>query len=42
VILLPVPLSILHRVVIPFEEATLRGVFGPTDDAYRSRVRRRL
>ena len=41
-ILLPVPLSILHRVVIPFEEATLRGVFGPAYDAYRSRVRRWL
>jgi protein-S-isoprenylcysteine O-methyltransferase Ste14 len=40
VLLLPLPLWILQRFVIPFEEATLRRVFGSDYDAYYRQVRR--
>jgi protein-S-isoprenylcysteine O-methyltransferase Ste14 len=40
--LLPVPLAFLDRVVIPFEERTLRGAFKDDYDAYCRRVRRWL
>jgi len=38
--LLPIPLLIMDRVVIPFEEANMRLTFGGTFDAYCARVRR--
>ncbi len=41
-ILLPLPLLMLQFVVIPFEEATLRRLFGATYDTYTGRVRRWL
>jgi protein-S-isoprenylcysteine O-methyltransferase Ste14 len=37
-----IPMGILDRVVIPYEEALMRGVFGKEYDAYRARVRRWL
>jgi protein-S-isoprenylcysteine O-methyltransferase Ste14 len=40
--LLVFPLAILDRVVIPFEEASMRSAFGAAYDAYCSRVRRWL
>ena len=41
-ILLPIPLIIVHTVVIPFEEGRMREVFGESYDEYRTRVRRWL
>ena len=38
--LLPLPVAILHRMVIPFEEARLREAFGAAFDHYCTRVRR--
>jgi protein-S-isoprenylcysteine O-methyltransferase Ste14 len=42
IILLPLPLLILQRVVIPFEEATLQSVFGAEYEAFCAQVRRWL
>jgi len=39
-ILLPVPVLVMHRVVIPFEEARLREIFSEAFAAYCARVRR--
>lgn len=39
-ILLPLPLFMIHAMVIPFEEARLREVFGDTFDQYCASVRR--
>ena len=39
-VLLAVPLAVMHRIVIPFEERRLRAIFGATYDAYCGRVRR--
>lgn len=41
-ILLPLPIILLHAIVIPFEEERMREVFGEKYDDYRSRVRRWL
>jgi protein-S-isoprenylcysteine O-methyltransferase Ste14 len=41
-LLLVLPLSVLDRVVIPFEEASLRATFGADYDAYCARVGRWL
>ena len=38
--LLPLPLAVLHRAVIPFEEQRLREAFGDAYAAYCRRVRR--
>lgn len=40
--LLPVPLLVVHRVVIPFEEARMRAAFGDSFEAYCGQVRRWL
>jgi protein-S-isoprenylcysteine O-methyltransferase Ste14 len=40
--LLPVPLLILQRIVIPMEEQSMLAVFGTDYDAYSRRVRRWL
>ncbi len=40
ILLLTIPLAILSRVVIPYEEASLRTVFGADYDAYCARVGR--
>jgi protein-S-isoprenylcysteine O-methyltransferase Ste14 len=40
--LLLIPLGILDRVVVPFEEASMRRTFGAAYDAYCARVRRWL
>jgi len=39
-VLLPVPLAVMHRIVIPFEERRLRATFGAAYDVYCRRVRR--
>jgi len=39
-ILLPLPTLVIHRIVIPFEEARLREIFGDTFASYCERVRR--
>lgn len=39
-LLLPVPLAVLNRIVIPFEEARLREAFGSAYEAYCAKVRR--
>lgn len=39
-LLLPIPVLILNAIVIPFEEARLRAVFGDVFQAYCARVRR--
>jgi len=39
-VLLPLPVAILHWVVIPFEETRLRATFGAAFDVYCERVRR--
>jgi protein-S-isoprenylcysteine O-methyltransferase Ste14 len=41
-LLLPLTVTYLHRVVIPFEEARLRDVFGEAYELYSARVRRWL
>lgn len=41
-VLLPIPLAVLQRVVIPFEEARMREAFRGDFDAYCQRVRRWL
>lgn len=41
-VVLPVPLAVLQRVVIPFEERRLRAAFGDSYAAYCRRVRRWL
>jgi protein-S-isoprenylcysteine O-methyltransferase Ste14 len=38
--LLPIPVLVMDRVVIPFEENQLVRAFGDTYEAYRARVRR--
>ncbi len=40
--LLPLPVILVHRIVIPFEERRMREVFGEAYDQYCSRVRRWL
>ncbi len=39
-LLLPLPLWVIGRRIVPFEEATLDAIFGGTYRAYRQRVRR--
>jgi protein-S-isoprenylcysteine O-methyltransferase Ste14 len=39
-LLLPLPLWVIDRRVIPFEEQTLEGIFGDAYRAYQRRVRR--
>lgn len=39
-ILLPLPVLLIHRIVIPFEEARMRQIFGDTFASYCDRVRR--
>ena len=39
-VLLPAPVAVMHRIVIPFEERRLRATFGAAYDAYCGRVRR--
>jgi protein-S-isoprenylcysteine O-methyltransferase Ste14 len=39
-ILLPLPLLLIHRIVIPFEESRLREIFGDVFVTYCERVRR--
>ena len=41
-ILLPIPVLVMHRVVIPFEEARMRDAFGESFVAYCEQVRRWL
>jgi protein-S-isoprenylcysteine O-methyltransferase Ste14 len=41
-LLVPLPLAVLQRFVIPFEEARLREQFGSEYEQYRRRVRRWL
>ena len=41
-VMLPVPIAILIRVVIPFEEARMRTIFGARYQAYCAHVRRWL
>lgn len=41
-ILLPLPLVVMNAIVIPFEEARLREVFGPVFQEYCANVRRWL
>jgi protein-S-isoprenylcysteine O-methyltransferase Ste14 len=41
-ILLPIPLLVVHRVVIPFEESRMRTAFGDSFDEYCGEVRRWL
>jgi protein-S-isoprenylcysteine O-methyltransferase Ste14 len=41
-ILLPIPVLVMHRVVIPFEEARMRDAFGESFEAYCGQVRRWL
>ena len=41
-LLLPLPVTVLHGIVIPFEEARMREVFGEAFDQYCARVRRWL
>jgi protein-S-isoprenylcysteine O-methyltransferase Ste14 len=41
-LLLPVPVAVVDRAVIPFEEARLREQFGPHYEEYRRRVGRWL
>lgn len=42
VLLLAVPVAVLQRVVIPFEEGTMQATFGGEYEAYRAHVRRWL
>jgi protein-S-isoprenylcysteine O-methyltransferase Ste14 len=42
ILLLPVPVALVHRMVIPFEEARLRDAFGDDFESYCARVRRWL
>ena len=39
-ILLALPLTLVHKIVIPFEEGRMREVFGEAYDQYCTRVRR--
>lgn len=41
-LLLPLPITVLHGIVIPFEETRMREVFGEAFDHYCTRVRRWL
>lgn len=41
-ILLPIPVVVMHRLVIPFEEARMRDAFGESFAAYCGQVRRWL
>lgn len=41
-LLLPLPIVVVDRIVIPFEESRLHDVFGNAYDEYRVRVRRWL
>jgi len=41
-LLLPLPVLLVHRLVIPYEEARLRQAFGSACEEYFSRVRRWL
>jgi len=41
-VLLPLPVAILHWVVVPFEETRLRATFGAAFDEYCGRARRWL
>lgn len=41
-ILLPIPLWFVNRIMVPFEEARLRHIFGANYEAYCNRVRRWL
>jgi len=41
-LLLPLPVTVLHGIVIPFEEARMRDLFGEAFDLYCARVRRWL
>lgn len=40
VVLLPLPVVILDRVIVPYEEASIREKFGAEYEAYFARVRR--
>ena len=37
-ILLPLPIILMHKIVIPFEEERMREAFGEAYDRYRSKV----